>query len=53
MTLLAIQTELVARITSAPIGSTLRFALMDAASALSRAIEAETKAQTTPQEQTA
>ena len=52
MTLLAIQTELVARITAARTGSTLRFALMDAASALSRAIEAEAKAQTTPKETT-
>lgn len=46
MTLLCIQTEIVARITAAPIGSALRFALMDTASAMSRAIEAEAKAQT-------
>ena len=51
MTLLAIQTEIVARITAARIGSTLRFALMDAADAVSRAIEAEKReAQQTPQE---
>lgn len=43
MTLLSIQTEIVARITAAPIGSALRFALMDTASAMSRAIEAEGK----------
>ena len=46
MTLLSIQTEIVARISAAPIGSTLRFALMDTASAMSRAIEAEGKALT-------
>lgn len=48
MTLLAIQTEIVARITAAPVGSALRFALMDAASALSRAIEAEARANDSP-----
>ena len=49
----AIQTQLVARITAAPIGSALRFALMDAASALSRAIEAEARAQATAAKDTA
>ena len=52
MTLLAIQTEIVARITAAPIGSALRFALMDSASAMSRAIEAEAKAQTQAEKET-
>lgn len=41
--LLTIQTALVARIQSRPIGSASRFALMDAADAVSRAIEAETR----------
>lgn len=50
---LSIQTEIVARITAARIGSTLRFRLMDAADAVSRAIEAEAKAQTQQQEPTA
>jgi len=53
MTLLSIQTEIVARITAAPIGSALRFALMDAASALSRAIEAEGRASITLAKDTA
>ena len=54
MTLLAIQTEIVARITAARIGSSLRFALMNAADAVSRAIEAEARqAANTPQEQPA
>jgi hypothetical protein len=56
MTLLAIQTEIVARITAAPIGSALRFALMNAADAVSRAIEAEAReaaANPTPKEPTA
>jgi hypothetical protein len=56
MTLLTIQTEIVARITAAPIGSALRFALMNAADAVSRAIEAEARAlptYTDPQEPTA
>jgi len=55
MTLLAIQTEIVARITAARIGSSLRFALMNAADAVSKAIEAEAReaATTTPQEPTA
>jgi hypothetical protein len=56
MTLDAIQTEIVARITAARIGSALRFALMDAADALSRAIEAEAReaaANPTPKEPTA
>ena len=48
-----IQTHLVARITAAPIGSALRFALMDAADAVSRAIEAEAKAQTQAEKETA
>lgn len=43
MTLHAIQSEIVARITSAPVGSSLRFRLMEAADAVSRAIEAEAK----------
>lgn len=43
MTLLAIQAEIVARITAARIGSALRFALLDAADAVSRAIEAESR----------
>ncbi len=53
MTLLSIQTEIVARITAAPIGSALRFALMDAADAVSRAIEAEGKALTQAETETA
>ena len=53
MTLLSIQTEIVARITAAPIGSALRFALMDAADAVSRAIEAEAKAQNQAEKETA
>tara|TARA_R110002051_G_scaffold22502_2_gene58158 strand:+ start:574 stop:738 length:165 start_codon:yes stop_codon:yes gene_type:complete len=53
MTLLSIQTEIVARISAAPIGSTLRFALMDTASAMSRAIEAEGKALTQAEKETA
>ena len=55
MTLLAIQTEIVGRIMAARIGSTLRFALMDAAYAVSRAIEAEAReaaANPAPQEPT-
>ena len=36
-----IQTQLVARITAAPTGSALKFALMDAADAVSRAIAIE------------
>lgn len=39
-----IQRQLVERITSAPTGSALKFALMDAADAVSRAIEAEARA---------
>lgn len=39
-----IQRQIVARITSAPTGSALKFALMDAADAVSRAIEAEKRA---------
>jgi len=38
-----IQRQLVERIAKAPIGSALRFRLMDAADAVSAAIEAETK----------
>lgn len=38
-----IQRQIVSRITAAPTGSALRFALMDAADAVSRAIEAESK----------
>ena len=53
MTLLSIQSEIVARITAAPIGSALRFALMDAADAVSRAIEAEAKALTQAAKETA
>lgn len=53
MTLLSIQTEIVARITAARIGSTLRFALMNAADAVSKAIEAEAKAQTEAEKETA
>ena len=55
MTLLSIQTEIVGRITAARIGSALRFALMDAADAVSRAIEAEAReaaAKPAPQEPT-
>lgn len=37
----AIQTEIVARITERPVGSASRFALMNAADAVSKAIEAE------------
>ena len=48
MTLLAIQTEIVARITAARIGSTLRFALMNAADAVSKAIEAEAREASNP-----
>lgn len=47
MTLLKIQSALVARITAAPVGSALKFALMDAADAVSRAIEIEAKANQT------
>jgi hypothetical protein len=39
-----IQRQLVERIGTAPVGSALRFRLMDAADAVSRAIEAEAKA---------
>jgi len=55
MTLLAIQTEIVAHLRAARIGSTLRFHLMDAADAVSRAIEAEARqsANPAPQEPTA
>lgn len=38
-----IQRQLVARIGTAPVGSALRFRLMDAADAVSAAIEAEAK----------
>lgn len=38
-----IQRQLVERIGKAPVGSALRFRLMDAADAISAAIEAETK----------
>jgi hypothetical protein len=48
MTLLAIQTEIVARITAARIGSTIRFALMNAADAVSKAIEAEAREAANP-----
>lgn len=45
-----IQRQIVARITSAPTGSALKFALMDAADAVSRAIEAESRqTSTTPE----
>lgn len=44
MTLHAIQSEIVARITAAPVGSSLRFRLMEAADAVSKAIEAEANA---------
>lgn len=43
MSLQEIQSEIVARIATAPVGSALRFRLMDAADAISRAIEAERK----------
>jgi len=36
----AIKTALVARIVSAPVGSAMKFALMDAADAISRAMDA-------------
>lgn len=39
----ALQTQLVARITERPTGSASKFALMDAADAVSRAIEAEAR----------
>ncbi len=48
MTLHAIQTEIVARITAARIGSTIRFALMNAADAVSKAIEAEAREAANP-----
>lgn len=49
-----IQRQIVARITAAPVGSALKFALMDSASAMSRAIEAEARAADThPKEKAA
>jgi len=39
----ALQTQLVARIMERPAGSASKFALMDAADAVSRAIEAEAR----------
>lgn len=42
--LLEIQRQIVERITAAPTGSALKFALMDAAHGMSGAIEAERKA---------
>lgn len=50
----AIQDQLVARIRERPIGTASRFALMDAAEALSRAIAAEEReAEAQPKEKTA
>lgn len=49
----AIQSQIVARITAAPTGSALKFALMDAADAMSRAIEAEARAPQTQAEEPA
>ena len=43
MTLLEIQELLVSRIDTRPVGSASRFRLMDAADAISRAIEAEAR----------
>ena len=43
MNLHAIQSEIVARIDAARIGTALRFALMASADAMSRAIEAEAR----------
>ena len=43
MSLFAIQSEIIARIDAARIGTALRFALMASADAMSRAIEAEAR----------
>lgn len=49
----AIQSQIVERITASPTGSALKFALMDAADAMSRAMEAESRAPQTQVEEPA